>query len=157
MDISIFLFPDVSHGDSGGPVFQYDESGEPVLVGVVTGSDGCGISLYPTIAERIWQHYKLISFDSAIVFTNSTEPVFTSNTYLPSITDDGSGDSDDDDNDDNDNDNDDISDGKNEEADDDDSNPTPVALIIGSTFGAVILITLVFVITIAACVNLRNR
>lgn len=80
---------------------------------------------------------------------------------MPSITDDGSGSSDngdsDNDGDSSDNgDNGDNNDGNDEEANKNDSNSTPVGLIIGGTFGAVILITLVFVIPITACLNLRD-
>lgn len=143
----LFVFPflwHISHGDSGGPVFQYDEFGEPVLVGIITGSEGCGIKTYPIIAERTWPYYDFIPSES-VIFTNNTEPVFSPDVNLPLPTDDGSGEET-------------IqSDSNSDPTADPASDSVPVGLIIGATFGAVVLVALVFIIPTVAYLTVKNR
>lgn len=43
---------DACHGDSGGPLLQFDASGRPVVVGVVHAGRGCAEPNYPAIYMR---------------------------------------------------------------------------------------------------------
>lgn len=44
---------DACSGDSGGPVFQYDSNGDPVLIGLVSFGDGCGNANSPGVNVRV--------------------------------------------------------------------------------------------------------
>lgn len=51
-DTLFFLFVN-SQGDSGGPVIQYDEAGNPVLVAVVSFGVGCARPQFPGVNTRV--------------------------------------------------------------------------------------------------------
>lgn len=56
-----FPFPGIdSYGDSGGPLFQYDASNEPVLVGIVSSGLGCAERNYPGVYVRVSKFNKFI-------------------------------------------------------------------------------------------------
>lgn len=50
-----------SLGDSGGPMLQLDDTGEPVLVGIVSTGKGCGQAAYPGVYLRTGAHADFLS------------------------------------------------------------------------------------------------
>lgn len=71
----MFLFKIGSLGDSGGPIFQYDAMGAPVVVGVLHGAYGCARGRYPSVFERTSAHVGFFlrhgikrSYDAVAVF-----------------------------------------------------------------------------------------
>lgn len=74
-------------GDSGGALFQYDASGEPVVVGVVSaGESTCGSDEIPTLYVRISAHIEwLEEMVPDIKRASSTNKVFVSGTSAGTI------------------------------------------------------------------------
>lgn len=66
-------------GDSGGPLIQYDNSGLPVLVGVVSSGIECADDVYPTIHVRTsafeefipWNEGVVKSYDAVAVYSDA--------------------------------------------------------------------------------------
>lgn len=73
-------FPSHSQGDSGGPMIQYTESGEPILVGIVSSGAGCASRNFPGIYVRTAAFGTWMERDTSMVFTTatSTKAVFDS-------------------------------------------------------------------------------
>lgn len=63
-----------SIGDSGGPLFQYDENDEPVLVGVVSRGVGCADADFPGIYVRTATYADFLDLDQ-VKRTESTDEV----------------------------------------------------------------------------------
>lgn len=60
-----------SNGDSGGPLFQYDENDNPILVGIVVSGLGCARAGYPGIYVRVSSHGGLIPTDGVTLANES--------------------------------------------------------------------------------------
>lgn len=66
-------------GDSGGPLIQYDKSGLPVLIGVVSSGIECADDVYPTIHVRTsafedfipWNEGVVKSYDAVAVYSDA--------------------------------------------------------------------------------------
>lgn len=73
-----------SQGDSGGPMIQYSDSGEPVLVGIVSSGRQCALPDFPGIYIRTAAFSTWMETDTSLVFsrTTATSPIFMPSTSL---------------------------------------------------------------------------
>lgn len=62
-----------SLGDSGGPMIQFDDRGDAVLVGIVSTGIGCGNSSFPGVYLRTGAHADFLTDDMQQAENTSAE------------------------------------------------------------------------------------
>lgn len=66
-----------SQGDSGGPIFQYDINGDPVVVGTVSFGPKCGSPEPPGVYARTSAHTSLFQGKAGIVTVTNTKSIMS--------------------------------------------------------------------------------
>lgn len=67
------LGPLFSFSDSGGPIFQYDREGIPVLLGIASFAYKCGLERIPTVYVRVSPFVFDFFPTEDIILTNTTD------------------------------------------------------------------------------------
>lgn len=72
-DLLTLLFLWSSPGDSGGPVFQYDNTGVPVLLGIASLAYKCSSQNVPVVFVRVEPYLSTFLGDVQLTLSNSTD------------------------------------------------------------------------------------
>lgn len=73
------------HGDSGGPILQYDGDGQPVQMGIISFQLGCGEPRIPGVSTRTSAYVEWMAAKGAVFTRSSTSiAVFTADSPVTS-------------------------------------------------------------------------